>query len=134
MYSKILVALALDHGYGLNALELARTLRAQDGEIIAVHVDEPVHHSVSSYIPSEYIKKTRKSSKKEILKRIGGEKDVEAYVIVGHAGRAITDYAEEIDADCIIVGSHQPGLKDFFLGSTAARVIRYAKCSVHVLR
>ncbi|MET0093936.1 MAG: universal stress protein [Sedimenticola sp.] len=31
-------------------------------------------------------------------------------------------------------GAHRPGLSDFFLGSTAARIMRYANCSVHVLR
>lgn len=85
-------------------------------------------------MPSEYVKKSQKACKKKIAKRIGEEKDVKAAVISGHAGRAITDYAEEVGADCIIVGSHKPGLQDFFLGSTAARIIRYARCSVHVLR
>ena len=29
---------------------------------------------------------------------------------------------------------HHPGLSEFFLGSTAARIMRYAKCLVHILR
>jgi len=134
MYNKILVALALDHGYSLKALELAKKLKAEGGDIIAVHVTEPVHSSVSLYVPAEHVKKARKSSEKELAKRIGKIKDVEGVVIVGHAGQAITEYAEKIGADCIIVGSHKPGLRDFFLGSTAARIMRYANCSVHVLR
>ncbi|WP_170501927.1 universal stress protein, partial [Ruegeria atlantica] len=36
--------------------------------------------------------------------------------------------------DCIVLASHKPGMKDFFLGSTAALVVRHARCSVHVLR
>ena len=60
--------------------------------------------------------------------------DAEAIVLTGHAGRTITDYAEKIGADCIIVGSHRPDMKDFFLGSTAARIMRYAPCSAHALR
>ena len=52
----------------------------------------------------------------------------------GHSGRTITDHARKIGADCIIVGSHKPGLSDFLLGSTAARVVRHAPCAVHVLR
>ncbi|MES9897555.1 MAG: universal stress protein [Sedimenticola sp.] len=134
MYNKIIVSLALDHGYGPRALELARKLRAEGGHIIAVHVFEPVNSSVSSYVPSEYGEKILKSSKEVIAERIGDQKDIEAVVISGHAGRAITDYAAEVDADCIVVGSHKPGLRDFFLGSTAARIVRYASCSVHVLR
>ena len=60
--------------------------------------------------------------------------DAEAIVLPGHAGRTITDYAEKNGADCIIVGSHRPDTKDFSQGSTVARIMRYAPCSVHVLR
>ncbi len=36
--------------------------------------------------------------------------------------------------DCIVIGSHKPGLSDYLLGSTAARVVRHAPCAVHVYR
>ncbi len=134
MYKKILVALSLEHGFGKKAIDIARKLRAEGGEIIALHVFEPVNSSVSLYLPQEHVKTVRKSAKEEIAKRIGAEEDVAAVVLTGHTGRAITDYADEVRADCIIVGSHMPGLQDFFLGSTAARVVRHAHCSVHVLR
>jgi len=134
MYKKILIALSLEHGYGERAIKTARMLRAENGEIIAVHVFEPVNSSVSVYLPKEHVKSVRKSAKEDIVKKIGAEKDVEAVVLTGHSGQAVTDYAKEIGADCIVVGSHKPGLQDFFLGSTAARIVRHAPCSVHVLR
>ncbi len=134
MYKKILVALSLEHGYGERAIKAARKLKAENGEIIAVHVFEPVNSSVSLYLPKEHVKSVRKSAKEDIVSKIGAEKDVEAVVLMGHSGLAITDYAKEIGADCIVVGSHKPGLQDFFLGSTAARIVRHALCSVHVLR
>ena len=40
----------------------------------------------------------------------------------------------ETDTDCVVIASHRPGLQDYLLGSTAARVVRHAACSVHVLR
>ncbi|MBT3764767.1 MAG: universal stress protein [Rhodospirillaceae bacterium] len=46
----------------------------------------------------------------------------------------IADHTTKIGADCTIVGSHKRELKDYFLGSTAARIVRHAPCSVHVLR
>ena len=55
-------------------------------------------------------------------------------VVEGHAGRSIVDYAEKNGVDLIVIASHRPGLQDFFLGSTAARVVRHAQCCVHVLR
>ena len=55
-------------------------------------------------------------------------------IIKGHSGRSIVDVAKDIHADCIVIGSHKPGLIDYLLGSTAARVVRHAPCAVHVLR
>lgn len=134
MYNKIIVSLSLNHGIGERAIELARTLKVDDGKIIAVHVFEPIHGAVSLHVPQEQVDKARENSAADMTKRLGKSKDVEAVTLTGHAGRAITDYAGEVGADCIIVGSHKPGLKDFFLGSTAARIMRFAPCSVHVLR
>ena len=134
MYNKILVSLALNHGYGLRALELARKLKTEGGTITAVHVFEPVHGSVGLYVKQKHIEKIRESSKKDLAERVGEDKDIETVTLSGNAGRAITDYAEKVGADCIIVGSHKPGLQDYFLGSTAARIMRFAPCSVHVLR
>jgi nucleotide-binding universal stress UspA family protein len=55
-------------------------------------------------------------------------------VIEGHSGRSILDHAAENDVDCIIIASHRPGMQDYFLGSTAAQVVRHATCAVHVVR
>ncbi len=46
----------------------------------------------------------------------------------------ILDCADELGADLIVIGSHRPGLKDYLLGSTAARVVRHAECPVYVDR
>ena len=40
----------------------------------------------------------------------------------------------ETNADLIVINSHKPGVEDYFLGSTASRVVRRAPCSVLVLR
>ncbi len=141
MYKVILLPLALDHGHGVRIIELARRLRAEGGKVIAVHVLDQVpsytryHMSAENKRElSEHKMETIASAKKDIEERIGAQKDIEAVVLVGHPGRTMTDYAEKVGADCIIVGSHKPGLKDFFLGSTAARIVRYARCAVHVVR
>jgi len=55
-------------------------------------------------------------------------------VIEGHSSRSILNHANSNDADLIIIASHQPGMQDYLLGSTAAKVVRHAKCAVHVLR
>ena len=85
-------------------------------------------------MPADIEKEFRKAAIDKIAERIGSAKDADIVVLSGQAGRTVTDYAEKVAADCIIVGSHRPGIKDFFLGSTAARIMRYAPCSDHVLR
>jgi nucleotide-binding universal stress UspA family protein len=134
MYNTILLPLALDQGHGVRSMEIARRLKSAGGKIIAVHVIDQVPSFANYYLSSKNEEKIHDSAKKAIAERIGAEKDAEVVVLTGHPGRTITDYAEKVGADCIIVGSHKPDMKGFFLGSTAARVMRYAPCSVHVLR
>jgi nucleotide-binding universal stress UspA family protein len=67
-----------------------------------------------------------------IVKSTGIEMEVD--IRIGHPSRTILEVAEEKAADLIIIASHQPGLQDYFLGSTAAKVVRHAKCSVLVVR
>lgn len=134
MYKKVIVALSLDHGISQTAIETARKLRADGGEIMAVHVYEPPHSSVNTYLTDEAVTSAYQTAKNSLAERVGDATDVEAVILKGHSGRAITAHAEKIGADCIVVGSHKPGLQDYFLGSTAARVVRHAPCSVHVLR
>jgi len=77
---------------------------------------------------------SRDEAKTALLAELGGVKDVKAKLIDGSAGHAITQFASENNVDCIVIASHKPGLKDFFLGSTAARVVRHSQCAVHVVR
>jgi nucleotide-binding universal stress UspA family protein len=134
MYNTILLPLALDQGHGHRLFEIARKLRSKDGKIIAVHVIDKIPAFANYYISSDNKEKIEQAAREAIAERIGDEKDAEAVVLSGHPGRTVTDYAEKMGVDCIIVGSHKPDMKDFFLGSTAARIMRYAQCSVHVLR
>lgn len=134
MYKKIIVSLALDHGISAQALATARLLKDEGGEIHAVHVYETPGGTVSAYVSEEDVKKGHDTAMARLQDRTAGLDDVTPVMLNGHSGRAITDYAEDVGADCIIVGSHKPGLSDYFLGSTASRIVRHAPCSVHVLR
>ena len=134
MYQKIILSLALDHGISQKAIQTARTLLAEGGQIIAVHVYEQLQGSASACVSDEAAAIGLQNTKELLALRVGDATDLEAVLLKGHSGRTITEYAEEISADCIIIGSHKPGLRDYFLGSTAARIVRHAPCSVHVLR
>lgn len=134
MYSKILVPMALDHGIGPSALNVARTLLNEGGEIIALHVYEAPQGSVSAYLDEDVVKAAYAAAETRLKERVAGQAGVTAVIQKGHVGRSIIDHAASIGADCIVIGSHKPDLRDYLLGSTAARVVRHAHCAVHVLR
>lgn len=54
-----------------------------------------------------------------------------------HAGTVydrVIRLARKINADLILISAHSPELKDYLLGSNAARIVRHSKQSVLVLR
>ncbi len=55
-------------------------------------------------------------------------------VSVGAPWQAICAVARRVDADLIVVGSHGYGGIDRLLGTTAAKVVNHADCSVLVVR
>jgi len=135
MYKNILVPIALDHGpKSGEALAVARELLAEGGKITALTVMEAIPPYVSQYLPAEQEARAREETHSALLAELGGAGDVKVCVVTGHAGRTILDYAEEHGMDLIVIASHRPGLQDYFLGSTAARVVRHAPCAVHVVR
>ena len=63
--------------------------------------------------------------------------DLKPNVLVTHGTSIYAEIlraAEEAQADLVVVGSHRPAMKDYLLGTNAARVVRHARCSVLVAR
>ena len=60
--------------------------------------------------------------------------DAQPHVLTGTIYDAVIGLGATLDADLIIIGAHQPELRDYLLGSNAARVVRHSKQSVLVLR
>lgn len=135
MYKNILIPVALDHGQHVSqSLEIARKLRDEGGAITLLNVIEQIPTYVQQYLPEGQLAKNADEAATSLKAETGGVKDVKVAVVSGHAGTTITEYAAEHDMDLIVIASHRPGLQDYFLGSTAARVVRHAACAVHVLR
>lgn len=56
-------------------------------------------------------------------------------VLLGDPGHEIAKYAEEREADLIVLPSHgRTGLSHLLIGSVAERIVRLAHCAVLVLR
>ena len=135
MYSNILVPLAPDHGeVSKGSMTAARKLLTPGGHITVLTVIEPIPSYVSQYLPQDQQDKNRLETEAQLTAEFAGHADVSVQVKVGHPAQAILDVAEDGKHDCVIIASHRPGLQDYFLGSTAARVVRHAQCGVHVLR
>jgi len=135
MYNHILIPVAPDHsGSAGKALEIARALLAEKGKITALTIIEDIPAYVASQIPDSQLDKTRSEIAEQLNADLGNEDGVTTRVIMGHSANTILEEATDLGADCIIISSHRPGLADYFLGSTAARVVRHAQCAVHVIR
>ena len=136
MYKRILVPIAFDHeGEASEVLKLAQLLRASGGEIVLLNVIEPIPAYAEIYIPED-LRGSRREETEKFLDNIAKQvaEPVRTKMLVGNPGTQILEHAEDAGCDCIIMRSHKPGLEDYFLGSTAARVVRHAACSVHVVR
>jgi nucleotide-binding universal stress UspA family protein len=60
---------------------------------------------------------------------------VRCEVLFGHAAEQLLHYSRREGIDLIVMGSlGESGIKGFFLGSVATRVVAHATCSVMVVR
>jgi nucleotide-binding universal stress UspA family protein len=60
---------------------------------------------------------------------------VEAKVVIGHAASEIVNYANDANADLIVMTTHgYSGVKHVLLGSTTEDVLRHASCPVLSVR
>ena len=60
--------------------------------------------------------------------------EVEIVVPLGAVHRQIVKLAEQRNVDVIVMGSANPKITDYILGTTASHVVTHAKCSVYVVR
>lgn len=135
MYHNILVPISFDADRDTSApLKLAQLLAAPEANITLLHVVEHIPGYAISYMPADYLREARDAIQGQLNDLASALPNAQGVVIEGHSGRSILDWAEENDPDLIIIASHRPGMQDLLLGSTAAQVVRHARCAVHVVR
>jgi nucleotide-binding universal stress UspA family protein len=136
MYKNIIVAVDLGHGEAGKALvEKAAQLVDEGGVIRMLHVLEDVPSYIAAELPRD-LNDRRQAEAKVELGVIAGSTGatVETEIRTGAAASQILQCAEDTGADLVMIASHRPGLSDYFIGSTAARVVRHAQCSVLISR
>jgi len=96
---------------------------------------------LAEYVPPDFETQQRKASEDAlaiIANETGlGPARVSSTVRQGGIHQEILEEANAVDADLIVMSSHRPskpGIRTYFLGSNAGHVVRYAKCSVLVVR
>lgn len=135
MYKRILVPVVFDDGHDTPAsFDIARTLAAEDAKFTVLHVMEITPGYVSSQIPEEILVNCRKELDDLLQKAALSLPGATPTMAHGKPGRVIVDTANDLGIDCIVMASHEPGLENLIIGSTADWVVRHAHCSVHVIR
>jgi nucleotide-binding universal stress UspA family protein len=140
MPRKILVPIDLEHGAHVDEVLriAAKFATGDDAEVELLTVIDAAPVIVSQFLPESY--ETMVSSKTEqklaaLVAGMGAAADrVTTAVRFGGTYQEILAHAEQIGAELIVIGSHKPNVADYLLGSTAARVVRHARCSVYVVR
>lgn len=133
-YGNILVPVDLSQpAVGRTILRIAREIGGPQAKLTALYVFPEIPGYVLAEMPDEIVEQNLARARKELAALVEGS-GAEPVVKVGHAPTEILEEAESRGADLIVVGSHRPGFEDYFIGSTAARVVRHAKCSVLVHR
>jgi universal stress protein A len=127
------------------ALPWARRMAAVlDAEIHCVYTVEPPHiYSALDMVPAiplpttEELGKNAASQLNEFIStHLGGlDPAPQSSVLTGNPADQIVSYAEETEAEMIIMTTHgYSGLEHVVLGSTTESVLRHAKCPVLSVR
>ncbi len=140
MFKRILVPVDIaDAELAKPAIATAVSLaRAADGEVRLLNVLPMTPVMLAEYVPPDFDVQQRQSAEEAlaiIAKESGlGPGHIETVVRQGGIYHEILEEAKTMQADLIVMSSHRPAMKTYFLGSNAGHVVRYAKCSVLVVR
>ncbi|MCP3687433.1 MAG: universal stress protein [Gammaproteobacteria bacterium] len=136
MFKTILVPIDVAHSdSSQDIIDMAMNNGAADTKIILLNVVEEIPKWAAVQLPADIQSKSLKDSQDAIDAIASKAKaDTEVIIRVGHPYQTILAEAKKNSIDLIVIASHKPGLQDYLLGSTAAKVVRHATCSVLVVR
>ena len=143
MYKRILVPVDLaDPELAKPALATAVMMAELSGGTIRLMNVLPLTPvMLAEYVPPDFEAQQRKSAEEAlaiVAKETGLEPArVSSIVRQGGIYQEILEEANATKSDLIVMTSHRPqrpAMRTYFLGSNAGHVVRYAKCSVLVVR
>ena len=132
MFKSILVPIDLaDTDLAKPAIATAATLsQTWNGAVRLLTVLPMTPVMLAEYVPPDF---------EEALAIVARESGIDgsrisSVVRQGGIYHEILEEAAHVKADLIVMTSHRPAMRTYFLGSNAGHVVRYAKCSVLVVR
>jgi nucleotide-binding universal stress UspA family protein len=140
MFNSILVPIDLsDTDLAKPAIATAATLsQTWNGSVRILNVLPMTPVMLAEYVPADFDTQQRQTSE-EALAIVARESGIDpgrisTMVRQGGIYHEILEEAAAVKADLIVMTSHRPAMRTYFLGSNAGHVVRYAKCSVLVVR
>jgi len=140
MYQRILLPIDLaDPNLAKPALDTAVMMASvSGGDIRLINVLPVTPVMLAEYVPPDFDAQQRKSAE-DALAIVAKEVRLDAgrvtsLVRQGGIYQEILEEAKSFAADLIVMSSHRVGVRTYFLGSVAGHVVRYANCSVLVVR
>ncbi|MGV1917331.1 universal stress protein [Rhizobium sp. 22-785-1] len=136
MYAKILVPVDLSNADKAERMvRKAEALLDQGGQIVLMNVVEDLPNYLAIDVPMDIVENAVRDAKSQLaLLKKKSARISSTEIRSGAPAREILAVAEETGADLIIIASHTPDFTNYFIGATADRVVRHAKCSVLVDR
>ncbi|CCD84508.1 Putative Universal stress protein (Usp) [Bradyrhizobium sp. ORS 285] len=140
MFKSILVPIDLaDTDLAKPAIATAATLaETWQGTVHLLNVMPMTPVMLAEYVPADFDAQQRETAEEalSIVARESGIPTERISYTVRQGGiyHEILEEAAKVHADLIVMTSHRPAMRTYFLGSNAGHVVRYAKCSVLVVR
>ena len=140
MFKSILVPIDLaDTDLAKPAIAAAAALsESGNGSVRLMNVLPMTPLMLAEYVPADFEAQQRQASEEAlaIVARESGIKPSRISIAVRQGGiyHEILEEAAAVKADLIVMTSHRPAMRTYFLGSNAGHVVRYATCSVLVVR
>jgi nucleotide-binding universal stress UspA family protein len=142
MYRRILVPIDLaEPAMAKPAIAAALMMAQSEGVLRLINVLPLTPVMLAEYVPPDFEVQQRKAAEDAlaiVVKETGLPSGrVSSTVRQGGIYQEILEEAHTLNADLIVMSSHRPqrhAVRTYFLGSNAGHVVRYAKCSVLVVR
>ncbi|MGE3146307.1 MAG: universal stress protein [Pseudorhodoplanes sp.] len=121
------------------AIETAVAIsRPTSGSVRLINVLPMTPVMLAEYVPPDFDVQQRKTAEDTLAamaRECGLTPDrISTAIRQGGIYHEVIEEAKAMPADLIVMTSHRPDMRSYFLGSNAGHVVRYANCSVLVVR